>query len=69
MKGARVRVSGRLGQAVRGPILTTADGSVWVLEADAIKDRSAGELVTVEGVVIGLDKLKVDWVGVAQRDG
>jgi hypothetical protein len=69
MKLERVRVSGRLGQAARGPILTTADGSVWVLQSDAIEDGSAGEQVTVEGVVIGLDKLKVDWVGVAQREG
>jgi hypothetical protein len=69
MKLERIRVSGRLGQAARGPILTTGDGLVWVLETDAIEDGSSGEQVTVEGVVIGLDKLKVDWVGVAQRDG
>jgi hypothetical protein len=68
MKPERVRISGRLGQAARGIILTTADGSVWALVAEEIQDRAAGEQVTVEGVVIGMDKLKVDWVGVAQQD-
>jgi hypothetical protein len=52
-----------------GTILTTADGSVWALAAAEIPHDAVEEQVTVEGVVVGFDKLKVDWLGVAQRDG
>jgi hypothetical protein len=48
MKLERVRVNGRPGQDARGAILTTKDGSVWVLEIDTIEDGSAGEQVTVK---------------------
>jgi Protein of unknown function (DUF5818) len=43
--------------------LVTDDGDVWVLEcADEITLPTKGEVI-VEGVVFGLDRLSVDWIG------
>ena len=62
-KGTRLRLSGKRRNSRRGPLLVTDDGDVWVLEcADEITLPAKGEVI-VEGVVSGLDRLSVDWIG------
>lgn len=66
-KGTRIRLSGKRRNSRRGPLLVTADGDVWVLEcADEITLPAKGEVI-VEGVVSGLDRLSVDWIGVSPQ--
>ena len=63
MNANRKRVSGRLEQGPRGIVIVTAAGDHWVLEEHVPVGEQVGSDVTVEGVVVGLDRLRVDWVG------
>jgi len=55
-----------IGQLVRmshnAPIVTDA-GDHWVLEGVEPANDHFGNEVTVEGEVVGLDRLRVDWLG------
>ena len=65
MNQSRLRVAGRLDQSGRGPIITAGDGTVWVLEYEDAIDSLLGQIVAVEGTVVGFDRLKADWIGLA----
>lgn len=66
MNGSRKRVSGMLGRATRGLILTTDDSELWVIDTEDDVDRLIGHRVSVEGAAAGLDRLKADWVGTGE---
>jgi hypothetical protein len=61
----RVSVSGMLSCGRRGMILTTNDDEVWIIESEEPVDGLVGTDVIVDGTVVGLDRLKADWIGVS----
>ena len=63
MKKVRRRVTGQLEQGPRGPVIVTEAGDRWVIEDHEIEPDLIGRQVVAEGAVIGLDRLRVDWVG------
>ena len=46
-------------------ILTTNDDEVWIIESEEPVDGWVGMDVIVDGTVVGLDRLKADWIGVS----
>ena len=68
MNQSRLRVAGRLDQSGRGPFVTADDGTVWVLDYDDGIDPLPGQIVAVEGTVVGFDRLKADWIGLATEE-
>ena len=58
----RKRVSGRLEVGPRGLNILTDAGDLWVLDRDDDSDL-IGRHVIAEGVLIGFDRLQVDWLG------
>ena len=44
-------------------ILTTKSDEVWIVESEEVTDDLIGSNVTVEGVVVGMDRLRADWIG------
>ena len=69
MSDSRKRVKGILSRGQRGLILTTNQNEIWILEHDESADELVGSKVMVEGVVIGFDRLRVDWIGAPPSDG
>ena len=65
--GKRRRLSGRLDHGPRGLTILTDAGDLWVLEQEDVDSDLLGRLVIAEGVLVGLDRLKVDWIGQAQN--
>ena len=65
--GKRRRLSGRLDHGPRGLTILTDAGDLWVLENDEIDTDLIGQMVTAEGMLVGLDRLKVEWIGATQR--
>ncbi len=65
VSSGRIRVSGLLSRGQRGMILTTKDDEVWIVEGEEPVDRLVGADVIVEGTLVGLDRLKTDWIGVS----
>ena len=65
--GKRMRLSGRLDHGPRGLTILTDAGDLWVLEQEDVDSDLLGRLVIAEGVLVGLDRLKVDWIGQAQN--
>jgi len=63
--GKRVRMSGTLSRAVRGLLLTTANGQVWAIETDEQDGPMPEQHVVVEGVTVATDRLRADWIGPA----
>lgn len=61
-----MRVSGVLGQGGRGLHLTTDEGELWVLELDDFDSELVGRRVTVEGSLVGFDRLQLDWIGATE---
>ncbi len=59
----RRRISGRLQRGPRGLAVVTNEGDLWVLDAYEPVDGELDTDVVVEGTVVGLDRLHVDWVG------
>jgi hypothetical protein len=57
----RIRVSGTLQFAPRGPVLLTKDGA-WLLETDEDIAGLEGPTLVVEGLRHGLDRIRVDYV-------
>jgi hypothetical protein len=69
LSAGRIRVTGLLSRGNRGSVLSVKDDAVWVIDADQPIDQLVGEDVVAEGTVIGLDRLKADWIGVATTSG
>jgi Protein of unknown function (DUF5818) len=46
-------------------ILQTDDG-LWIIDGCESGDNFLGDKVTVEGDIVGLDRLRADWVGSAR---
>ena len=65
VSSGRIRVSGMLSRGRRGMILTTNDDEVWIIESEESVDGLIGMDVIVDGTVVGLDRLKSDWIGVS----
>lgn len=63
MSTNRKRISGRLEHVPRGYALVTAAGDHWILEDFEPSNDNIGVEVTAEGVVVGLDRLRVEWLG------
>lgn len=63
MNTTRMRISGRLEHLSRGLAIVTEAGDHWVLEDGEPASDHFGRDVTAEGVVVGLDRLRVDWLG------
>lgn len=63
MNSNRKRVSGRLELSPRGAAIVTDAGDLWVLEGCEPSNDDIGFEVTAEGIVIGLDRLRVEWLG------
>ena len=63
MNANRKRISGRLEHLPRGAAIVTDAGDHWVLEGFEPSNDDFGFEVTAEGVVVGLDRLRVDWLG------
>ncbi len=63
MNANRLRISGRLEHVPRGIAVVTDAGELWVLEDFEPSNDDFGVDVTAEGTVIGLDRLKVEWLG------
>ena len=65
--GKRRRVSGILTSGARGYSILTKDGDLWIIDRDEIDSDLIGHMVTVEGTLTGLDRLKLDWIGEASN--
>jgi hypothetical protein len=63
MNTNRMRISGRLEHLPWGYAIVTASGDHWVLEDIEPASDHFGNEVTAEGEVVGLDRLRVDWLG------
>ena len=63
MNTTRMRISGRLEHLPRGLAIVTQAGDLWVLEDVEPANDHFGRDVTAEGVVVGRDRLRVDWLG------
>lgn len=59
----RLRISGGLERAPRGIAVVTDEGDHWVLDGYEPVDDDFGSEVTAEGIVVGLDRLRVEWLG------
>lgn len=66
VSSGRIRVSGLLSRGRRGMILTTNDGQVWIVESDDPTDDLVGSTTVVEGTIVGIDRLRADWIGVSR---
>lgn len=64
MNTNRIRISGRLELVPRGMAIITDAGEHWVLEDLESSSDNIGSKVTAEGVVVGLDRLRIEWLGV-----
>ena len=63
MNGKRRRVSGILTSGVRGHSILTEAGDLWMVDGEDIDPALIGRVVTAEGTLAGLDRLKLDWIG------
>ena len=69
MSTNRIRVSGQLSRGSRGLTLRSEE-ALWIIESDESADLLVGNKVTVEGNIVGLDRLRADWIGsTADRAG
>lgn len=66
VSSGRIRVSGMLSCGRRGMILTTNDGQVWIVESDDPTEDLVGSTIVVEGTIVGIDRLRADWIGVSR---
>lgn len=63
MNSNRKRISGRLELSPRGAAIVTDAGDHWILEGWEPSNDDFGFEVTAEGLVVGLDRLRVEWMG------
>lgn len=61
----RLRVTGKLQLAQRGPVLLTDEGA-WLLEAEKDLRSLVGQTIVAEGERHGLDHLRVDYAAPAR---
>ena len=66
VSSGRIRVSGLLSNGRRGMLLTTNDGQVWIVESDDPTEDLVGSTIVVEGTIVGIDRLRADWIGVSR---
>lgn len=59
----RRRIAGQLNHGPRGLVILTDAGDRWVIVNEEVEPDLIGRQVVAEGVAIGLDRLKVDWIG------
>lgn len=69
MSAERIRVTGLLSQGSRGFVLSATDDSMWIIDADGPMDHLVVENVIAEGTIVGLNRLKADWIGIASASG
>jgi hypothetical protein len=43
--------------------LTTKAGEVWIIESEDPADDLVGSTVVAEGTLVGIDRLRADWIG------
>lgn len=67
--GTRHRLEGLLLNSKRGLVLQMDDGGVWALDHDRHATKLIGLRVNVEGIRSGFNRIDVDWIGRADRDG
>jgi len=65
LSAERIRVSGLLSRGSRGLVLSARGDTIWIIDADKPVDQLIGANVIAEGTIVGLDRLKADWIGVA----
>ena len=65
MNSSRRRVTGHLDHGPRGLSIRTDAGDLWVLQHEDLDSDLLGKVVTAEGMTVGYDRLKVDWIGEA----
>lgn len=63
MNANRKKISGQLKAATRGATVVTDTGDHWVLDDCDPSNNLFDEAVIVEGVVIWLDRIRVEWIG------
>lgn len=63
MNTNRKRTSGQLEHLPRGAAIVTDAGGHWVLEDYEPSNDDFGFEVTAEGIVVGFDCLRVEWLG------
>lgn len=63
MKKLRRRIAGQLEHGPRRLVIITGASDRWVVEDEVIEPELIGRLVVAEGTAVGLDRLKVDWIG------
>ena len=61
----RLRVTGILQLARRGPVVLTGEGA-WLLETDDDLRSLVGRTIVAEGERQGLDHIRTDYVALAQ---
>ena len=61
--GNRVRLSGKLIKGERRYVLQCEDESVWRLEISGQEVPKNARDVTIEGIQLSRDAVKVDWIG------
>ena len=67
MNNSRRRVTGRLNHGPRGVGILTDTGVLWVLQDEDLDPDLLGKQVTAEGILVGFDQIKVDWIGEARN--
>jgi hypothetical protein len=65
MNTTRRRISGRLEHVPRGVAVVTDTGEHWVIEGYDPTTADFAREVTAEGVMVGLDRIRVEWLGQA----
>ena len=64
MTTIRKLISGLFDHLPRRFAIVTDAGDVWVLADCEPANDHVGNEVTVEGELVGLDRIRVDWLGV-----
>jgi hypothetical protein len=62
----RRRITGILDLTPRGLSIVTDSGDRWILDREEFDADLLGRQVIAEGVLAGIDRLTVDWIGDAQ---
>jgi hypothetical protein len=63
MNTNRKRISGGLKHLPRGAAIVTDAGNHWVLDGYEPSNEDFGFEVIAEGIVVGFDRLRVEWLG------
>lgn len=63
MSADRVRMVGKLSLGRRGLMLSTKDEAIWIVDSAEPADHFIGAQIVLEGVIVGLDRVRADWIG------